>query len=206
VESRTLATGRPGHSMRMLSLPDAGRDLLTDCERATTPRLDGVAPRVHAGFGKRSDLIHNASLYRMYQIEAAAIEARGGRIRSIVLEDDRKRAAYARAPQWGPPTSEEARHAALVRAAEALNVPIVDGHLEFPDVRVEYDGPDGHAGRVDLELVTEQYRGGSLAAKAAAGFTMYSARGSSVRGIHALGGSPGGGGAEHWYRRSLLSL
>jgi len=75
-------------------------------------------------------------------------------------------------------------------------------------VRVEYDMPGGRGGRVDLELVTAAYRGGAIAAKAAAGFTMYSAGGCASRGIHSLGGSDGGRGTasnERWIS-GLLSL
>jgi hypothetical protein len=55
--------------------------------------------------------------------------------------------------------------------------------------------------------VTAHYRGAAIAAKAAAGFTMYSAGGCAARGIHSLGGSSGGrGSAGHWYDRSLSGL
>jgi hypothetical protein len=162
---------------------------------------------VHAGFRKRSDLIHNASLYRMYQVEAAAIEHRGGTIRRVDLEDDLKREVYHRA-HLTRDLSEDLREERLVEAARACHIPVVNQHLEFPDVRVEYDMPGGRGGRVDLELVTAAYRGGAIAAKASAGFTMYSAGGSASRGIHSLGGSDGGRGTasnERWIS-GLLSL
>jgi hypothetical protein len=207
VESRTLASDHRGHAMRVLALTEAGRDLLEDHRTASFSRDRDREDAVHAGFRKRSDLIHNASLYRMYQVEAAAIERGGGTIRHVALEDDLKREVYHRA-HVPSHASEDLRHDLLVEAARACDIPIVHEHLEFPDVRVEYDTPGGRGGRVDLELVTAQYRGGAIAAKAAAGFTMYSAGGCASRGIHSLGGSDGGRGTasnQRWIS-GLLSL
>ena len=123
------------------------------------------------------------------------------------LEDDLKREVYSRA-HIPSHASEDLRHDLLVEAGRACDILVVNGHLEFPDVRVEYDTPGGRGGRVDLELVTAAYRGGAIAAKASAGFTMYSAGGCASRGIHSLGGSDGGRGAPSHERgiSSLLSL
>jgi hypothetical protein len=207
VESRTLHSGHDGHRMRVLALTEAGRDLLNDHRTVSSRRDRDREDTVHAGIRKRSDLIHNASLYRMYQVEAAAIERSGGTIRRVDLEDDLKREVYHRA-HLTRGLSEELREERLAEAARACHIPVVNGHLEFPDVRVEYDMPGGRGGRVDLELVTAAYRGGAIAAKAAAGFTMYSAGGCASRGIHSLGGSDGGRGTasnERWIS-GLLSL
>ena len=43
----------------------------------------------------------------------------------------------------------------------------------MPDLRLEYEGPDQQLTKVDLELVTGHYHRGNLAAKAKAGFAMY---------------------------------
>ncbi len=58
-------------------------------------------------------------------------------------------------------------------AAEALHLTVVDGHVQIPDLRLEYETRDGDLGRVDLELATEHYRADQVAAKAQAGFTIY---------------------------------
>jgi hypothetical protein len=207
VEARTLHSGRPGRGLRVLALTEAGRNLLDDHRTASFGRDGERAHEVHAGFRKRSDLIHNASLYRMYQVEVAAIERNGGAIRRVDLEDDLKREVYRRA-RLTPGLSEDRRDERLAESARGCHIPVVDGHLEFPDVRVEYDSPGGRSGRVDLELVTAAYRSGAIAAKAAAGFTMYSADGCASRGIHSLGGSNGGRGTpspDRWMS-GLLSL
>ena len=71
-------------------------------------------------------------------------------------------------------------------------LPVVDGHLELPDVRIEYETPDGRIEYRDVELVTEHYSRGQLAGKAQAGFTLYRAAGAGrVRGGNArTGGTP----------------
>jgi hypothetical protein len=160
---------------------------------------------VYHGWRKPAEIIHEASLYRMYQVEAAAIEDRGGRIDRVVLDDELKRTIYAAAN--GQPTgSESERHRALAEAAAQSDVRVINGHLELPDVRIEYDTAAGERGRVDLELVTAAYRSGQIAGKRAAGFTLYSAHGSPSRGIHSLGGHSGASPSHEHFVSSLLSL
>jgi hypothetical protein len=61
--------------------------------------------------------------------------------------------------------------------AAAARLPIVDGHLELPDLRIEYETPDGRLEYRDVELVTEHYSRSQLAGKSAAGFALYRAAG-----------------------------
>lgn len=60
------------------------------------------------------------------------------------------------------------------------------GHVQFPDVRIEYD-IDGRDHTLDVEVMTRHYRGAHAAAKAGSGFTLY------FSGRSRSGG--GGGGA-----------
>ena len=61
--------------------------------------------------------------------------------------------------------------------AAAHGLPVVDGHLELPDLRIEYETADGRLEYRDVELVTEHYSRGQLAGKAQAGFALYRAAG-----------------------------
>ncbi|MBE3132685.1 MAG: hypothetical protein IMZ55_04375 [Acidobacteria bacterium] len=152
----------------------------------------------------------------MYQVEAAAIEARGGVVRRVVLDEELKREVYAHANR--PPGFSadlrsgylaDVRSERLEEAANRLFLPVVDGHVEFPDVRIEYDDPVLGQTRVDLELVSDAYHRGHVAAKQRAGFALYSAAGDAARGIRSLGGSEargGGGTVVHHSISSLLSL
>jgi hypothetical protein len=200
-DRRTVATDEAGHTTGVLTLTDAG------CRLLETRRIapDGPARQAVSGGWKRpAEILHDASLYRMYQVEAAAIEARGGHIERIVLDDELKREVYALANR-GRTDSPEAGSLALAAAARACQVAIVEGHLELPDVRIEYATAEGQRTRVDLELVTSDYRRGQIAGKQAAGFTLYSAGGSAARGIHSLGGHRGAP-AQDRYLSELLSL
>jgi len=57
--------------------------------------------------------------------------------------------------------------------AQENDLPLVDGRLVLPDLRIEYQSRDGQEQHVDLELATRNYRSQHLRAKAAAGFRMY---------------------------------
>ena len=50
---------------------------------------------------------------------------------------------------------------------------MVDGTIQIPDLRLEYETREGSVARVDLELATEHYKPSQVAAKAQAGFTIY---------------------------------
>jgi hypothetical protein len=200
LQRRTVASDDHGHGLGVLALTREGHALL---ERSRTNEATSSRGHqaVHHGWSKPREIIHDASLYRMYQVEAAAIEARGGVIQRVVLDDELKREVFARANRPtalaadAPPARlVEARTERLEEAATRLSLPIVNGHVEFPDLRLEYDDPVFGQTRVDLELVSDAYHRGHVAAKQCAGFTLYSAGGDAARGIRSLGGSDGRGG------------
>jgi hypothetical protein len=57
--------------------------------------------------------------------------------------------------------------------AREHNLPCDDsGHVQFPDVRIEYD-IDGRDQTLDVEVMTAHYRGAHAAAKAGSGFTLH---------------------------------
>jgi hypothetical protein len=87
--------------------------------------------------------------------------------------------------------------------ADARQLPIIDGHLELPDLRIEYETPDGRIESRDLELITEHYSRGQLAGKAQAGFSLYRAAGiGRVRsgGSSRTGGTPADPHHLEWLR------
>ena len=71
--------------------------------------------------------------------------------------------------------------------AHEHDLPYFDDQVHFPDLRIEYEEPDGRWDHQDVEVTTVHYRGAHGAAAARSGFSCY--RGSSAR----IGG--GGGGA-----------
>lgn len=83
LERRTIASDDRGHSMGVLALTERGRALL-EARRDHDPD-DGPGQAIYAGWHKPAEVIHDASLYRMFQVEAAAIEDRGGRINARLV-------------------------------------------------------------------------------------------------------------------------
>ena len=143
----------------------------------------------HEGLVKPRELGHDVQLYRLYQMEAARLEHDGGRVTRVVLDYELKHDYQTFLHRHDRP--EAASHEADLQAfADAQHLPIIDGHLELPDLRIEYETEDGRAEHRDVELVTEHYSRGQLAGKAQAGFALYRAGGSGG----AQGGSTRTGG------------
>ena len=57
---------------------------------------------------------------------------------------------------------------------------MVDDRVQFPDVRIEYERPDGRRDIEDVEVMTPHYRGAHAASKVKAGFTRYGSVGARV--------------------------
>jgi len=149
---------------------------------------DGVRQQYHAGLVKPRELAHDSQLFRLYQQAAARLEAGGHRVERVVLDYELKRdyQKFLTRPDRSPEAETDMR-----AFAEARRLPIVDGHLELPDLRIEYETPDGRIEHRDFELVTEHYSRGQLAGKAKAGFSVYRAAGTRVSGGSTrTGGTP----------------
>jgi hypothetical protein len=109
-------------------------------------------------------------------MEAARLEHDGGRITRVVLDYELKHDYQTFLHRHNRP--EAASHEADLQAfADARHLPIIEGHLELPDLRIEYETADGRVEHRDVELVTEHYSRGQLAGKSQAGFACYRAAG-----------------------------
>jgi hypothetical protein len=149
----------------------------------------GARQQYHQGLVKPRELGHDVQLYRLYQMEAARLEHDGGRIARVVLDYELKRDYQTFLHRKDRPEG-ASRETDLQTFADARQLPIIDGHLELPDLRIEYETEDGRVEHRDVELVTEHYSRGHLAGKAQAGFALYRAAGAG--GAH--GGSTRTGG------------
>jgi hypothetical protein len=163
LSERTIATGK-GKTARIFTLTKTGKRLVQ-----TSGRLPGTRALYH-GLVKPREAEHDAQLYRLYQKEAARIGRAGGRLLRVVLDYELKRnlnrdlaALGAESDVW------EARE----RIAEEHGLSIVNGRIQVPDLRVEYETVGTDRQHVDLELATRHYRARSLAEKAKAGFSLY---------------------------------
>ncbi len=181
---------------RAVVLTERGRDLL---EANRAPREErSWEPRqtFYAGLRKPRELTHDTQVYRAYQRAEERLRDQGGRVRRVVLDYELKR-DYQRFLQErnrgrkdceGRPDREPDE---IARWAREHSLPYDDGHVRFPDARIEYDDRDGLWRHEDLEVVTPHYRGAHAGAAKSSGFTCYLSVGCSV------GGRGGGGRRAH---------
>jgi hypothetical protein len=180
VDRRTIPINH--EATRIVVLTRAGQSVLND-HRDPPPNARDQA--YHAGLVKRRDLAHDAQLYRLFQTEAAAIEARGGRVERVVLDAELRR-DYQSCLHRPDRAALDQRDQDVEAFARAHDLPVVDGHLQLPDLRIEYE-IDGRLERRDVELVTEHYSRGHISTKGRAGFALYRTHG---RGGAKRGGIP----------------
>jgi hypothetical protein len=150
-------------------------------ERHREDRGQPADQRYYAGFVKPRELGHDVQLYRAYQAERDRLESEGGRVERVVLDYELKRDYQAflnRRDRPADATVDTDRQA----FAEAHGLPIIDGHLELPDLRLEAELADGSREVRDVEVVTEHYSRSQLAGKAQAGFSVYRSSGGTTRG------------------------
>jgi hypothetical protein len=148
----------------LLALTKSGFQLLTST---------GLVPKEQAlyyGFTKPREALHDADLYRLYQKAAQEIEERGGKNLRVVLECELEKRIFHDLAESG---ANENLNDLKPLVAEQHGLQVVCGKIPFPDLRIEYETRDGEMARVDLELATAHYRGGSVAEKVLAGFSIY---------------------------------
>lgn len=163
VEMKSIPHEETG-SRQLLTLTKYGHRFLTSTQSA------GKAQALHHGFAKPREAHHDADLYRLYQKAAAKIEGQGARNLRVVLDYELKKRIYHDLAKLGPDRSSAESKRTI---AERHGLHVVRGKIPLPDVRIEYDTPDGERARVDLELATGHYRGRTLAEKVRAGFSLY---------------------------------
>lgn len=152
-------------TLRVITLSKQGAKLLRKTNRLTDEQ------EIYHGLVKPREAKHDADLYRLYQKEASRIERAGGKPLRVILDYELKRDLYrdlvALGPRKDDPDAKE-----LI--AEKHHLHAVNGKVPLPDLRIEYENAHGEINRVDLELATRHYRPRGLAAKARAGFSLYS--------------------------------
>jgi len=177
-------------------LTDRGRDLLESHRRDRDGRSPGRGPSLrdsrqefYAELKKPRELEHDVQVYPAYEREAARLQERGARIERVVLDYELKREYQqflqernrGRADSDGRPDRDESE---IQEWAYEHDLPYFDGHVHFPDARIEYVDADGRLDHLDVEVVTIHYRGAHGAGASRSGFSTF--RGSSAR----TGGSP----------------
>jgi hypothetical protein len=161
-QTKSLWLGRTKDPLAVVTLTWQGKKVLEQSKERGT---------FYAGFVKPAEMAHDAAIYRMYQAEAGQIAKTGGQIRSITLDYELKRKVYSALAKERPDTPQYKKRQAEIAAEHGLKV--IRGHVQLPDLRIEYQTREGQMATTDLELATDHYRAGQLAAKAAAGFKFY---------------------------------
>jgi hypothetical protein len=146
-------------------LTKAGKEL-------TESALSNRDQVVYSGIVKKRELRHDAAIYDVYQKEAKKISKEGGTPKRVVLDFELKKQVNRQVAriQAIPPAERERQRQEI---AESHGLKIVEGKIQFPDVRIEFESRDQEQCKVDLECVTGHYKARQIAAKAAAGFKLY---------------------------------
>ncbi len=173
----------------LVTLTERGRQVLELSRRDPVGRQ-----QFYAGIVKPRELAHDVRVHQAYRDSARQLGERGVRVRRVVLEQELKREyqAFLQAPNRGrrdgggrPQRGREE----VARWAREHQLPMVDDHVQFPDLRLECERPDGEREVHDVEIMTPHYRGAHAAAKVRAGFNRYSAVGARLTGSSGSAGS-----------------
>ncbi len=172
----------------LVTLTDAGRDLL----EAHRSHEHDPGQAFSVGPARERELSHDAQLYRAYLKVAERLADEGARIERVTLEHDLKRdyQQFLQEPNRGRSNSDgrPARSRDEVRQwAEERELAYINGRVQFPDLQIEHEWPDGRREIENVEVLTPHYRGQHVSGKASAGFTMV-----RVKGVRA-GGRTGRG-------------
>lgn len=175
---RARRDGRGGNSkpIEVVTLTKDGRTLA----RQTSGLPDNQ--KLYYGIVKPREVEHDAQIYRAYQKEAESIEKGGGKNLRVQLDFELKsqvqKAIHAERKANPKRDMAEIKH----QVAEKFDMPFVNGKIQIPDARIEYDreptpGEDidqgSRTGHEDIEVLTAAYRRGHLRNKAQAGFHVY---------------------------------
>src|SRR5436190_572937 len=174
-------------------LTDRGRQLLESHRRDRDGRCSGRGrglrdsrQEFYADLKKPRELEHDPQVYPAYEREAAKLQERGARIERVVLDYELKREYQqflqernrGRADSDGRPDRDESE---IQEWAYEHDLPYFDGHVHFPDARIEYVDADGRLDHLDVEVVTIHYRGADGAAASRSGFSTFRGSGAGTR-------------------------
>lgn len=175
---RARRDGGGGHSkpIEVVTLTKDGRSLA---------RYAGGVPesqKLYYGIVKPREVEHDAQIYSAYQKEAAQIEKDGGSNLRVQLDFELK--SQVQKAIYRERKSHPERDMAQIKqqAAEQFHLPFVNGKIQIPDARIEYDQDAGigedmdqgsRTGYQDIEVLTAAYRRSHLQSKAQAGFHVY---------------------------------
>jgi hypothetical protein len=133
---------------------------------------------------KPREVEHDSQIYRAYQKESEKIADKGGTNLRVKLDFEIK--SQVQKTIYAERKADPKRDMAEIKqqVAERFELPFVDGKIQIPDARIEYDLPRdvelsvdaddrSRTGHEDIEVLTAAYHAGHLRSKAQAGFRNY---------------------------------
>jgi hypothetical protein len=167
LREQRLLTVQPGSKANgvYIALTRAGKEI-------TQSALSNRDQAVYSGIVKQRELRHDAAIYDVYQKEAKKISNAGGTPKRVVLDFELKKQVNRQLARIQNASLAE-RERKRQEIAEAHGLKIVEGKIQFPDVRIEFESRDQEQCKVDLECVTGHYKARQIATKTAAGFKLY---------------------------------
>ena len=166
--------------VEVVTLTKAGRNLLI--KQGDLPKDQ----KVYAGLVKPREVEHDSQIYRAYRKETERIEGKGGSNLRVRLDYEIK--AQVQKGIYAERKADPKRDMAEIKqqVATRLELPFVDGRIQIPDARIDYDLPrevnqdpstdqdqGSRTGHQDIEVLTAAYHAGHLRSKAQAGFRNY---------------------------------
>lgn len=166
--------------VEVVTLTEEGRSLLVKQDHLSQGQ------KIYAGLVKPREVEHDSQIYRAYRKEAERIEGNSGSNLRVKLDFEIKSQVQKaiHAERKADPNRDMTDIKKQV--AEKFELPFVDGKIQIPDARIEYDlpgevdrnqNPDqdqgSRTGHEDIEVLTAAYHAGHLRSKAQAGFRNY---------------------------------
>jgi hypothetical protein len=171
VRRRAARPGASPEKLHLISLTKAGKKLVS-----SQPGHDR-SQTLYAGLVKEREALHDSNLYPVYLAHAARLNDQGATVRRVVLDFELKQ-MYLRELRRREAEGKELRHSEpefeLKRAVAAqFDLPVLDGKVQFPGLRIEYEIPGLGPAKADIELATASYHHRHIAQRTRAGFTLY---------------------------------
>jgi hypothetical protein len=168
VNARRDGRSRSVERIEVITLTRAGEKIAR--------RSNSFSPeqKLYHGLVKPREVEHDAQIYRAYRAEWGKIEREGGSNPRVLLDFELKsqvqKAIHAARKAEPDRDMQEIKQ----QVAAEHKLPFVDGQIQIPDARIEYELDQGaRTGSSDIEVETAAYRPGHLRAKAQAGFHTY---------------------------------
>jgi hypothetical protein len=141
---------------RAIVLTDRGRDLLEANRHERQDRSWEPRQTFYAGLRKPRELTHDSKVYSAYLRAEDRLRELGGRVNRVVLDYELKRDYQrflhernrGRKDSDGRPDREPHE---IAQWAREHDLPYDDGHVHFPDARIEYEDREGLSRHDDIE-------------------------------------------------------